>query len=84
MRWLIRCYQRYVSPYLPPRCRFYPTCSEYTYQAIERFGLLRGLYLGTGRILRCHPWGSCGDDPVPDTFSWSAVRGSGAREAPDK
>lgn len=81
MRWLIRQYQRYVSPYLAPRCRFYPTCSEYTHQAIERFGVLRGMYLGTGRILRCHPWGQCGEDPVPEVFQWSAVRGSATSES---
>jgi len=76
MRWLIRQYQQYLSPLLPPRCRFYPTCSDYTLQAMERFGTWRGLYLGCGRILRCHPWGACGDDPVPVQFSWAAVRGS--------
>ena len=65
MRWLIRLYQRYISPYLPARCRFAPTCSEYTVQAIDRFGVWRGLILGSGRILRCHPWGGMGVDDVP-------------------
>jgi putative membrane protein insertion efficiency factor len=75
MRWLIRLYQRYISPFLGPRCRFYPTCSEYAHQSIDRFGYLRGLLLALGRILRCHPWGICGADPIPENFSWSAVFG---------
>lgn len=62
---LIRFYQRYISPALPPSCRFYPTCSRYTYEAVERYGVVRGGWLGIKRILRCQPWNPGGYDPVP-------------------
>jgi uncharacterized protein len=61
---LIRFYQRTIAVWLPPACRFYPSCSEYTCTAIESFGAFRGLYLGVKRILRCHPWNPGGFDPV--------------------
>lgn len=64
----IRFYQRCISPLTPPSCRYTPTCSQYMVEAIEKHGALRGLYLGTRRILRCHPWGGSGYDPVPDEF----------------
>ena len=66
--WLIRFYQRFISPGLPPSCRFEPSCSRYTYAAIERFGLLRGGLLGAARICKCHPWHAGGDDPLPQVF----------------
>jgi putative membrane protein insertion efficiency factor len=62
---LIRFYQRWISIILPSSCRFYPSCSQYTYQAIEKYGVLRGGWLGVRRIARCHPFHPGGFDPVP-------------------
>ncbi len=63
--WAIKGYRRFISPMLPPSCRFTPTCSAYTLTAIERYGVLRGGWLGVKRIARCHPWNPGGQDPVP-------------------
>ena len=63
--WLIRGYRLLISPLFPPSCRFQPTCSQYAIQAIERFGALKGSWLATKRILRCHPFHPGGYDPVP-------------------
>ncbi|GBD20711.1 Putative membrane protein insertion efficiency factor [bacterium HR28] len=62
---LIRFYQRFISPGLPPACRFYPTCSEYGYEAIERYGIIKGGILTLRRLARCHPFHPGGYDPVP-------------------
>ena len=62
---VIRLYQRLISPLLPSSCRFDPSCSEYMRQAILKHGVLRGLWLGLGRVMRCHPWNPGGADPVP-------------------
>ena len=61
----IRFYQRYISPMLPPACRFTPTCSQYAVEALQKYGPIKGMYLAVRRILRCHPWGGSGYDPVP-------------------
>jgi uncharacterized protein len=61
----IRLYKRFLSPLLPPSCRFTPSCSRYTVEAIQKHGALRGTLLGTWRILRCNPFGKGGYDPVP-------------------
>ncbi len=58
-------YRRYVSPLTPPACRFTPTCSQYALEALRKHGPFKGLYLAVRRILRCHPWGGSGYDPVP-------------------
>jgi putative membrane protein insertion efficiency factor len=60
----LRLYQRLISPALGARCRYYPSCSEYAAQAVERFGILRGLVLAGWRLLRCNPWSHGGFDPV--------------------
>ena len=60
----IRLYQKLISPMLPSSCRFTPTCSEYTAQAIERYGVVRGVIKGAWRIMRCNPFGGSGHDPV--------------------
>ncbi|MEO1134415.1 MAG: membrane protein insertion efficiency factor YidD, partial [Cyanobacteria bacterium J06639_1] len=61
----IRGYQRGISPLLPQSCRFYPSCSQYMLEAVERFGAVKGVTMGLGRIGRCHPWHPGGFDPVP-------------------
>ncbi len=66
---LIRFYQTAISPFTPSSCRFEPTCSHYFIEALKIHGLLYGTYLGTKRILSCHPWGKTGYDPVPQKKS---------------
>lgn len=61
----LRWYQRFISPLLPPSCRFYPSCSEYAVQALRTHGVLRGSWLTVRRLLRCAPWHPGGLDPVP-------------------
>jgi uncharacterized protein len=70
LRWLfvlpIRAYQRLLSPFIGQHCKYYPSCSEYALQAVQRFGILRGLVLAGWRLLRCNPWSSGGFDPVEE------------------
>lgn len=61
----IRFYQGAISPYLGAHCRHTPSCSQYTIEAIQEWGVLKGIWLGSKRIGRCHPWGTSGYDPVP-------------------
>jgi putative membrane protein insertion efficiency factor len=69
LRWLligiIRFYQLAISPMLPSACRYNPTCSQYSIDALKKHGILKGLWLSAKRIGRCHPWGGSGYDPVP-------------------
>jgi putative membrane protein insertion efficiency factor len=63
---IIRGYQLFISPWLPPTCRYYPTCSAYFLEAVQRYGFLKGAKLGLLRILRCHPFHEGGFDPPPE------------------
>jgi len=62
---LVRIYQWTLSPLLPDACRFSPTCSQYTIEALQKYGAIKGGWLGLKRISKCHPWGGHGHDPVP-------------------
>jgi putative membrane protein insertion efficiency factor len=62
---LIKLYQWIISPYIGPKCRFTPSCSQYAVEALRKHGILKGLWLSAKRISRCHPWGGHGYDPVP-------------------
>jgi putative membrane protein insertion efficiency factor len=70
----IHAYRLLLSPVIGPRCRFLPTCSEYALEALVRHGVLRGGWLALRRILRCHPWGGSGYDPVPGSEPEQALR----------
>jgi uncharacterized protein len=61
----VRFYQRVISPLTPPSCRYYPSCSQYMIDAIQEWGILRGIWMGIKRISSCHPWSPGGYDPVP-------------------
>ena len=65
LSFFVRGYQRFVSPLFPPTCRYQPTCSSYALEAIKLHGGLKGSWLALRRIVRCHPWGGSGFDPVP-------------------
>jgi uncharacterized protein len=73
---LVRGYQRVLSPLKPPTCRFLPTCSSYTIEALQRHGVVKGGWFATKRICRCHPWGGHGYDPVPGSNDPAAVPAS--------
>ncbi|GAB6280205.1 MAG: hypothetical protein STSR0007_02630 [Thermovirga sp.] len=77
---LIRSYQVFLSPLLGENCRFYPSCSRYAIESIERFGLSRGMLLSVMRIMKCGPWHSGGFDPVPEVFPSFPCPGFNRRE----
>ncbi len=78
---LVRVYQWTVSPFIPPRCRYLPTCSDYAIEALGRHGALAGGWLALRRIARCHPWGGAGYDPVPERLEAPLGGETGARAA---
>lgn len=71
---LIRSYRKWISPLFPPCCRYYPTCSAYALQAVERFGAVKGSWLALCRLLRCHPWARGGVDEVPPKIDYRRIR----------
>ncbi len=70
--WLIRGYQLVLSPVIGANCRHEPTCSHYSFQAIQRFGAFKGFWLTLKRVAKCHPWGTWGYDPVPESSKQSS------------
>jgi len=89
--WALRGYKRWISPALPPSCRYVPTCSEYAAEAVERHGALRGSLMAAWRLLRCHPFAAGGLDPVVDDMAAEYIeptlpqsaRKDGAPRCPD-
>lgn len=63
--WIVKAYQLVLSPFFGQQCRFYPTCSQYALEAIQKHGALRGTYYTVHRLARCHPWCAGGHDPIP-------------------
>jgi len=76
---LVRIYQWTVSPFIPPRCRYLPTCSDYAIEALARHGAIAGGWLALRRIARCHPWGGAGYDPVPERWGKNLGENTGER-----
>jgi putative membrane protein insertion efficiency factor len=74
----IRFYQRFITPYTPATCRYYPTCSSYAVRALRTHGAFKGTLLTAWRLLRCNPWSSGGVDHVPPRSSWRPARSAGA------
>lgn len=81
---LIRAYQRYISPGLPPTCRFFPSCSEYAIDALREYGLFQGVALTVWRLLRCAPWHPGGVDPVPPRRSATNGCGTDGRTSEER
>ncbi len=75
----VRFYQWVIAPLVPPCCRYAPSCSHYSLEALERHGALRGALLTLWRLARCQPWGGSGYDPVPERFSFALLRPRFAR-----
>ena len=85
LRMLVRLYQLTLSPWVGRSCRFVPTCSNYAIEALEKYGAVKGTYLTIYRLLRCHPLGGRGLDPVPAKFRWRCwCRGCRPEEQEDK
>ena len=78
----IRLYQRFVSPLLPRRCKYLPTCSDYAVQAVRQYGVLRGFVLAGWRLLRCNPWSDGGYDPVSAQTLFESRESSSAAASP--
>jgi len=72
--YIIKFYKKFISPLFPPSCRFYPTCSSYFIEALEKYGVLIGTLLGIKRILRCNPFFEGGFDPVPEEFHFKRIK----------
>lgn len=66
---LVRAYRFFISPYFPTSCRYYPTCSQYAIDALNKHGVIKGFALAVWRVLRCNPWSAGGEDPVPEPTS---------------
>ncbi len=79
---LIGFYKRWISPALPPACRYTPTCSAYMAEAITEHGPVAGVWLGTRRLCRCHPWGGHGWDPVPPRGGTAKAERRGPNDGP--
>lgn len=77
----VRAYRLCLSPFLPPRCRYLPTCSEYALEALAQHGAWRGGRLALGRLARCHPWGGSGYDPVPSVPHVHCADGKAHRDS---
>ncbi len=77
--WLIRFYQKYISPFKKPCCKYYPSCSEYAFEAVEKHGAIKGLMLAAWRIARCNPWSGGGIDHVPEKFHFYTLKGEQKR-----
>lgn len=71
---LIKLYQFSISPYIPDSCRFSPSCSNYSLEALNTHGIIKGIILSVWRILRCNPWGGHGYDPIPPPGQWKTVK----------
>lgn len=82
LRGLVRFYQLAISPWTPPSCRYYPSCSQYALIALERHGALRGTWLAVRRLARCHPWTAGGVDDVPPARDAAVPQARGASPAP--